>query len=154
MQIISIRQQPQWAKRAIDYFQKQWASAESMMVYEDAINRAIDANNPLPQWYILLNDNHIIGCAGLIPNDFISRCELYPWLCALYIDEAYRGQGLGKRLVNHVIRQTQLLGFNQLHLCTDLTGYYEKLGFFDNGLGYHPWGETSNVYSINTPLLS
>jgi len=34
-----------------------------------------------------------------------------------------------------------------LHLCTDLEGYYEKQGFAFNGLGYHPWGEASRVYT-------
>jgi len=148
MQIISIRQQSEYTDKAIRYFQQKWATKESMMVYQDAIEHSINAINPLPQWYLLLDDkNNIIGCAGLIANDFISRCELYPWLCALFIEPNYRGLGLSRYLINYIINQTKLLGFNDLHLCTDLIGYYEKLGFNYNGLGYHPWGESSRVYS-------
>ena len=94
-------------------------------------------------------DNEIIGCAGLITNDFISRGELWPWLCALYVDPRYRGHGLAFRLIEHIAQQAKQLGFMQLHLCTDLEGLYEKAGFYFDGPGYHPWGEVSRVYSLN-----
>ncbi|HGM5455712.1 GNAT family N-acetyltransferase [Serratia nevei] len=147
MDMISVRQAPELAPRAIAYFQRHWATAETLMMYEDAINRSLGATNPLPQWYLLMENDQILGCAGLITNDFISRGELYPWLCALYVEEAQRGRGYGAKLIEHVAAETRRLGFPQLHLCTDLEGYYERSGFVYNGLGYHPWGEASRVYS-------
>ena len=145
MDMISVRQAPELAPRAIAYFQRHWATAETLMMYEDAINRSLGAINPLPQWYLLMENDRILGCAGLITNDFISRGELYPWLCALYVEEAQRGRGHGAKLIEHVAAETRRLGFPQLHLCTDLEGYYERSGFVYNGLGYHPWGEASRV---------
>ncbi|HAT2907737.1 TPA: GNAT family N-acetyltransferase [Serratia marcescens] len=147
MDMISVRQAPELAPRAIAYFQRHWATAETLMMYEDAINRSLGAINPLPQWYLLMENDRILGCAGLITNDFISRGELYPWLCALYVEEAQRGRSHGAKLIEHVAAETRRLGFPQLHLCTDLEGYYERSGFVYNGLGYHPWGEASRVYS-------
>ena len=147
MDMISVRQAPELAPRAIAYFQRHWATAETLMMYEDAINRSLGAINPLPQWYLLMENDRILGCAGLITNDFISRGELYPWLCALYVEEAQRGRGHGAKLIEHVAAETRRLGFPQLHLCTDLEGYYERSGFVYNGLGYPPWGEASRVYS-------
>ncbi|EMB4109881.1 GNAT family N-acetyltransferase [Serratia nevei] len=147
MDMISVRQVPELAPRAIAYFQRHWATVETLMMYEDAINRSLGAANPLPQWYLLVENDRILGCAGLITNDFISRGELYPWLCALYVEEAQRGRGYGAKLIEHVAAETRRLGFPQLHLCTDLEGYYERNGFVYNGLGYHPWGEASRVYS-------
>lgn len=149
MKVIAVRKEPAYRDVAIDYFQRQWASPETMMLYQDSITRCIDAINPLPQWYLLLDGENVVGCAGLITNDFISRMELYPWLCALYVDEHYRGQGCGALLVNHVAKTAGELGFPRLHLCTDHVGYYEKLGFSFDGLGYHPWGESSRVYSLD-----
>ncbi|HFT7666109.1 MULTISPECIES: GNAT family N-acetyltransferase [Serratia] len=147
MDMISVRQAPELAPRAIAYFQRHWATEETLMMYEDAINRSLGAANPLPQWYLLMENDLILGCAGLITNDFISRGELYPWLCALYVEETQRGRGYGIKLIEHVATETRRLGFPQLHLCTDLEGYYERSGFVYNGLGYHPWGEASRVYS-------
>lgn len=147
MDMISVRQVPELAPRAIAYFQRHWATAETLMMYEDAINRSLGAANPLPQWYLLVENDRILGCAGLIINDFISRGELYPRLCALYVEEAQRGRGYGAKLIEHVAAETRRLGFPQLHLCTDLEGYYERNGFVYNGLGYHLRGEASRVYS-------
>ncbi|MCU5774250.1 GNAT family N-acetyltransferase [Erwiniaceae bacterium BAC15a-03b] len=148
MEIISVRERPEVADAAIAYFQQKWASKETMMMYHDAITHAIDAENPLPQWFLLMEKQECIGCAGLITNDFISRGELYPWLCALFIEEKYRGQGYARRLIQHVAQQTKLLGFKKLHLCTDLDGFYERYNFVFDGSGYHPWGETSRVYTL------
>lgn len=145
--IYSLREHPQQMTAVIAYFQQQWASEESMIVYDDALRRTPGAKNPLPQWYWLQDGERIIGCAGLITNDFISRGELYPWLCALYIDPDYRQQGLARRLIDHIAQHTRELGFDQLHLCTDIEGFYEKAGFAFNGMGYHPWGESSRVYT-------
>lgn len=149
MDIISIREQPHYKDQAIIYFQDKWGSETTNMLYQDAISRSIESTNPLPQWYILYDGDQIAGCAGLIANDFISRCELYPWLCALYIEPALRKQGLATLLIEYVAEHAKKLGFTALHLCTDLDGFYEKRGFIFNGLGYHPWGESSRVYTRN-----
>lgn len=107
MDMISVRQAPELAPRAIAYFQQHWATAETLMMYEDAINRSLGAANPLPQWYLLMANDRILGCAGLITNDFISRGELYPWLCALYVEETQRGRGYGTKLIEHVATETR-----------------------------------------------
>ena len=51
--IYSLREHPQQMTAVIAYFQQQWASEESMMVYDDALRRTPGAKNPLPQWYWL-----------------------------------------------------------------------------------------------------
>ncbi len=46
MDMISVRQAPELAPRAIAYFQRHWATAETLMMYEDAINRSPRRRQP------------------------------------------------------------------------------------------------------------
>ena len=147
MNIISVRENPSYKDTAIKYFQKSWSDVMPI-IYEDCISNCINAHQPLPQWYLLENDGGIIGCAGLITNDFISRMDLYPWICAIYIDQKFRGNAYGALLIDKAKEDTKAFGFKYLNLCTDHIGYYEKYGFTYLGEGYHPWEEKSRIYQI------
>lgn len=147
MRIISIRENPVYKNEAIRYIQQSWKSVWPI-IYEDCINHCIDARNDLPQWYLMEKNNKIIGCAGLITDDFISRGDLYPWICAIYIDETQRGNAYGKLLIDKAKRDTKKFGYKYLYLSTQHIGYYEKYGFEYIGQGYHPWEEESRIYQI------
>ena len=147
MKVISVTQSPEYINAAISYFQKIWAKPETMDVYSDCIAHSVSEDAPLPRWYLLLDGADIIGCAGLITNDFISRMDLYPWLCALYIEPGHRGRNLGALLIEKAESDAKAGGFFNLYLCTDHVGYYERYGFSFVGIGFHPWGESSRIYS-------
>ena len=147
MRIISIRKNSEFKDIAIKYFQESWSMVYPI-IYKDSINNCIDAQNELPQWYLLENEKEIIGCAGLITNDFISRMDLYPWLCALYISEKHRGNNYAELLIEKAKIDSKNMGFKYLNLSTLHNGYYEKFGFKYIGQGYHPWKEESKIYQI------
>ena len=143
MKIVSVLEAPELLERAIVFFQKHWASEASRPVYDDCIRHCAV---PLPQWYLLLDGDAIIGGAGLIANDFISRHDLYPWLCGLIIESEYRGCAYGSLLIERVKADAEKLGFPRLYLCSDHVGYYERYGFARIGTGHHPWGEASGIF--------
>jgi len=145
MKVISIRESPEYKDQAIKYFQNKWQSVLPV-IYEDCINHSIGSINPLPQWYLLEKECAIIGCAGLITNDFISRMDLYPWICAVYIEENHRGNNYGLLFIDQAKKDAVEAGFKFLYLSTHHVCYYEKFGFEYIGQGYHPWGEESRIY--------
>lgn len=149
MKLLNLRQFPEIKNELTNYLQDKWGSDESNEVYRDCLEHAIDSELALPMWYALQDRNKIIGCAGLVPNDFISRMDLMPWICALFIDEDYRGQRLSQLLIDQIKQDTQKLGFQKLYLSTDHNGLYEKMGFEYIGDGFHPWGESSRIYQID-----
>lgn len=147
VKIISVRQNPEYKDIAIQYLQKSWPDIYPKM-YEDCITHSINAEQFLPQWYLLEKEHQIIGCAGLITNDFISRGDLYPWVCAIFIEENHRGNNYISLLLNKAKQDTREGGFKHLNLCTDHIGLYEKYGFQYIAQGYHPWEEESRIYQI------
>lgn len=147
MRIVSVREQPEIVHKAITYFQNSWKSVLPI-IYEDCISHSIHAKNSLPQWYLLEKEGELIGCAGLITNDFISRGDLYPWVCALFIEENHRGNAYGSLLLEQARKDAKKAGFENVYLCTEHIGYYEKYGFTYIGQGYHPWGEESRIYEL------
>ena len=145
MKVINIKNQPEYAPEAIQYFAKRWNNER---IYEDCINNSLTTDSLLPVWYLLIDGEQIVGCAGLITNDFISRMDLWPWLCALYIEESYRGQNLASLLIEQMKKDVKELGFPSLYLATDHVGFYEKHGFKYLADGYHPWGDVSRIYEF------
>jgi len=146
MEVVNVRENPQYEEKAISYFQDKWASDKSRSIYEDCISRSLMTESPLPIWYLLMDNEVIIGCVGLITNDFISCMDLWPWLCAMYIEVEYRGNAYGSLLISRLKQDAAKAGFTKVYLSTDHIGYYEKYGFEYLCTGYHPWGESSRVY--------
>lgn len=145
--IIAIRGHPEYLERAIDYLSSKWGIDRK--IYENSISHSMTTESVLPRWYLMLHKTEIIGTFGLIANDFISRQDLWPWLCALYLEEDYRGRKLGSKLLEHGRNEAKSLGFRKVYLCTDHTGYYEKYGWRYIGQGYGPFGE-SRIYETES----
>lgn len=144
--IVPVRENPELLEEAVTYFSSKWDVPEE--VYRKSIGLSIDTQEPLPRWYLLRKGDETVGSVGLIENDFIKRQDLFPWLCALFVEDTERGNGLGERLIMYVEEEARKLGFPNLYLSTDLEGFYEKFGYdflsVEEGVNH----TTSRVYTI------
>jgi predicted N-acetyltransferase YhbS len=145
--IVSVRENPEYLNHAADYFSSKWRIG--CKLFNDSITHSIDTPNPLPRWYLLVKEsNEVVGCFGLIANDFNSRQDLWPWFAALHVEESERGQALGKMLLAHGRAEAKRLGFAKLYLETNHVGFYEKYGWRHIGKCYGIGDELSRLYEV------
>ena len=126
-EIIRLIDKPNIKEQAAQWFHEKWnipleAYIESM---EDCLNK----RNLIPQWYVAMEDNRIIGGLGVIENDFHDRKDLTPNVCAVYIEENKRCNGVAGALLNYVCVDMKKKGIDTLYLVTDHTSFYEHYGW-------------------------
>lgn len=123
-----LREHPELTDRAALWFSSKWdIPAEA---YRESIQSCIAQKAGVPQWYVMLDEEQkIIAGAGVIENDFHDRKDLSPNLCALFVEEPYRDQGIARSLLDFVKRDMGKMGVQKLYLVTDHTEFYEKCGW-------------------------
>jgi len=92
----------------------------------------------LPLTFIATEGERLLGTVGLWRCDLITRQDLYPWLAALFVDEAARGQGLAGKLQDYVQRYALQAGYSELYLWSACRDFYEGYGwqYIGDGLEY------------------
>jgi predicted N-acetyltransferase YhbS len=142
--IIRMHDHPGGLDEAIAYYHGKWGKENNFTFFEDAIRHSNYSN--LPQFFVLLKGDTIIGCCGLIMNDFVSRQDLYPWLCGLYVEKKERGRGWGGRLLEFAEKEAHRAGYDTLYLTTGHTAYYERYDWEYVVNGYEPNGDATRIY--------
>lgn len=124
MEIIKIREHKDLAQDSAFWFHSKWGVP--LEAYEESISKCLANKNAVPQWYIAVIDNKIVGGLGVIENDFHNRKDLTPNVCAVYVEEPYRCKGIAGKLLNFVCEDMYKLGVDTLYLVTDHTSFYER----------------------------
>lgn len=83
----------------------------------------------VPQTYIMLLDDIVIGMYQFQNVDLDVRPDIYPWLTNIYILPKYRGLGYSKILLGSVRENAKKIGLTKVYLYTIHIGLYEKYGF-------------------------
>lgn len=115
-------------------------------VFKEQLELGILLNTKVPQTFVLLDNNKIIGFYQFIKCESIKNKELTPWISTLFIDKKYCGKRLGEKLLNHGRRYAYKLGYSKVYLSTDHIQLYEKMGFYEIGLGIDKWGHPTKIY--------
>ncbi len=115
--LLSIRQHPQLAANAAKWFSSKWNIPE--VAYIESMTDCVSTNGAVPQWYIALDGDRIIGGLGVIENDFHNRSDLAPNICAVYVEPEHRNKGLAGELLDMACRDMRAYGLCTLFLVTD-----------------------------------
>ena len=115
----------------------------------------LEKKGPIPQWYLAVTEEgEIAGGMGVIENDFHTRPDLTPNVCAVYVEPAFRGKGLARRMMENLCRDMAQMGQRDLYLLTDHTSFYEKLGWQFQEMVQENGGDFARCYHISlTPYF-
>lgn len=153
MEILELQGRNDLFEKAVQVFWKEWGSATNYKFYEDCMLQSTTTSSDLPRFYVAIVEGKIIGTYALLRNDINSRQDLCPWLACLYVEEEYRGQEIGSKLLQHGLEEAARKGYKTLYLTSDFEGYYEKYGWRNNGVAYGVGGGDIKIYEKNTSLL-
>ncbi len=93
-----------------------WANKRSKERIEESIKNSICIG--------IYDKEKMIGFARIVTD----YATMY-WLCDVIIDEEYRGNGLGKKLIECITEMEELKGMFGILATHDAHGLYEKYGF-------------------------
>lgn len=125
--IVILRQQPQWKERAAAWFHSKWGIP--LEAYLESMEEAIQKQTAVPQWYMVTEGDRIVAGVGIIENDFHKRKDLTPNVCAVYVEEDCRKQGLARQLLDLACADLRAFGVSDAYLLTDHTNFYEHCGW-------------------------
>jgi len=125
-ELIRLTDCPERKALAAAWFHEKWGIP--LEAYLDSMNDALQGG-PVPQWYLAMDGERIIGGMGVIENDFHNRPDLTPNVCAVYTEEDCRGQGIAGALLDFVCADMKAQGISEVYLVTDHTGFYERYGW-------------------------
>ena len=118
---------PELKAQAAGWFHEKWGvPAEA---YLESMEACLAQTDAVPQWYLAMDGERILGGLGVIENDFHDRKDLAPNVCAVYTEESERGKGIAGALLRFVCEDMAQRGIDTLYLVTDHTSFYERYGW-------------------------
>lgn len=126
-EIISLVNRPDLLETAARWFHEKWGVPYE--AYLENMQECLTKKGAVPQWYLALQQDRIIGGMGVIENDFHNRRDLTPNVCAVYTEKDWRCQGIAGSLLHYVCTDMKEKGIDTLYLVTDHTSFYERYGW-------------------------
>ena len=126
-EIVPLRDRPGLKEQAARWFHEKWGIP--LQAYRESMEACLAGGSAVPQWYVALEGDRIIGGFGVIENDFHDRKDLAPNVCAVYTEADRRCRGVAGTLLEHVCADMKEKGIDTLYLVTDHTSFYERYGW-------------------------
>lgn len=143
-EIIKVQERPEWKTRAANWFHEKWGIP--VITYLESMEECLKKEAAVPQWYIAISKDNIIGGLGVIQNDFHNRKDLTPNICAVHVEEAYRCRGIAGQMLKETCEDMKNQGIDTLYLITNHTSFYERYGWEFLCMVQEEGGNESRIY--------
>lgn len=127
MKLIRLTDRPELKNSMAEWFHEKWGIPKE--AYLTSMEECLSEKAAVPQWYAAMEGEKILGGLGVIENDFHDRKDLSPNVCAVYVEEEFRGRGIAGKLLQFVCEDMSARGISTLYLVTDHTSFYERYGW-------------------------
>lgn len=127
IEVVKLREHAELATIAAEWFHHKWGIPKE--AYTESMEECINDKKAVPQWYLVMENDTILGGLGVIENDFHNRKDLTPNVCAVYVEQEYRCKGIAGKMLDFVCKDMKEYGIDTLYLVTDHTSFYEQYGW-------------------------
>lgn len=118
---------PKLKEQVAQWFHEKWGIP--LEAYQESMEECLTNKSSVPQWYLAMEGERIVGGMGVIENDFHDRKDLAPNVCAVYTEPDRRCNGIAGKLLHFVCADMKKKGIDTLYLVTDHTSFYERYGW-------------------------
>ena len=101
--------------------------------------------------YLLVDGEKLVSFLTLAERDCIDEPAWTPWIGFVHTSPEYRGRRCAGKLIDHAVCMAGQHGAEQVYICTDHMGLYEKYGFSYLENRVSVYGEDSRVYVRRCP---
>ncbi len=132
MKIVDLKEIPEIIPILAKWHHDQWAYLNPQSTLEGRIEKYHEycGEEFIPSTYVACRNSDILGSASIIKHDMKTRMEYSPWLASVFVPPRHRNNGIGTRLVCHVMSIAEENNFDSLYLFTpDKERFYLKLGW-------------------------
>ena len=123
---VDLMARPELMQAAAKWFGSKWRVPEE--AYIACMTDYLSGKTPLG-WYLCMLGDAIVGGLGVIDNDFHDRPDLSPNICAVYVEDKHRKQGIAGQLLHMAVEELRMKRISPVYLLTDHEGFYERYGF-------------------------
>ena len=130
-EILNLKDEPENLAKLASWHQDEWSYLNPGENLAARITRMQShLNNEFIPSTFIAKDKTLLGSAAIVSQDMKTEPPLTPWLASVFVRPENRKQGIGRKLVLHVMTQARKEGNDILYLYTpDQVSFYSKLGW-------------------------
>lgn len=132
MDIVPLANCPHHLPTLARWHHAEWSElrgGQSLEACRRGLQEALDGDG-LPVVVVAIEHGEVVGSAALVDQAMTTHPEWTPWLAAVYVAPRSRGRGVGSRLVERIIDETDKRNFDELYLfTTTAASLYRRFGW-------------------------
>ena len=131
MELLNLADNLEYFEPVVNWLFDEWGQKgihDNRVFWESWVKSSLSKED-IPQTYIALEKDELIATFSLWRCDLQSRQDVFPWFGGLVVSKEHRGKGIGKQMQIEAMKILSELGYSEIHLFTEITGYYEQTGW-------------------------